>query len=879
MVQVSWVAYVLRPLLFAGSAVLMGWAASVLFVVTDAPNNPLQDLAEPIASTEVEREVEITVPPPALDSAAGRDDQAADPLASRAIEFRLTLRIDQDDPLSERVQAGALDANPASAARLGIADLDLFADVDSGEITSDRLEQLGEPYRAEWSTPVVTIEDGKTVAVISGRFPADAPELASVLVRPPDACVAAGDDEREQLIADCPVQVRLTAEQRRIASVYPASAVVGRSADGVDARVGRGGEPAWQVTTLRIDVAAPDGSLSPLAVAERGWLTGLWRYAWQMLPWLLLFGYVLRLRARPAGGDLVALDRPQGALARLLWAALVSAVLVALVGIDREYGSSSVLAAGPVVVGLWAWHAHRWVWQRASLVRTVTLVVLGAAGVVLLLVAGRGLGEVGPGITLAVAGGVLAAVALEPRVASVPAGLAAASTLVALSLTQRSTAALDSWLSGSIALFLSMAFLVMLVWVAAIGTSSAMMDKARQTHWIRLLTVVAALALLWPDEPAPLASAPIRLQSYVTDFAAATPALVWFGLILVVVGLLWGVAERPPPGPEIRALAILVSLALLLRSNVVVGLPWSFIVGALLIVGVLYVRPEQVVQHRLWPPGDGREVARIQHLVQASANAQFARSLRAAARSRATSPDASLEEAEAYRQAYRDRVEPTPPPSDDERDRALGWGAVPDPRKRAQRSMVAALLVGIPLSVPYLTAVAAQLSSDNLTSVTTWGEIVTAFIFVLRFPLYGFVFGYFFPLIRGSTGLGKSLHLLAVLVVSEGITLLVPFGSTDAFLEAFSLRALGLVLLCLVLGIGADAWALRRAGAGLADLPDLYQVRRATLSISTVAVAALTTAATTLATLGVTSAAERLFEKTETRPVEAAQPSEEEPRG
>jgi len=491
--------------------------------------------------------------------------------------------------------------------------------------------------------------------------------------------------------------------------------------------------------------------------------------------------------------------------------------------------------------------------------------------VIVLIGGGADSSDLAGGVILALVASVGAALALEPRWSSLAAAAATAGTVVLLATTQDAGGALDSWLGGAVALFCSLAFLVLLAWVGAVGTRSALVERGRGTWWVRMLTVLLAFAVLWPDTGPRVSSSPITMHAFVADFAAASPALIWLGLILATVGLLWRVASNPLPGPILRSLAILVALALMLRSNVVVGIPWSFVVGAVLVWRVLYVSGHETSTRTLWPSAGEGSVEMISTLVRTSASSQFARNMRASARRRATSSGVSFEEAAAFRQAYEEPARPMPvPPNEQERAESMGWGAVADPRDRALRSMGAALLIGIPLSIPYLAEVGTQLSVADLTSVTTWGEIVTAFIFVLRFPLYGLVFGYFFPLVRGTTGLGKSLHLLIVLVVSEGIALLVPFGSTSAFIQAFSLRALGLAALCLVLGIGADAWALRRAGAGVADLADLYQVRRATLSISTVTVALLTTAATTMATVTVTSATERLFEQVESPPAATA---------
>lgn len=869
--------YVLRPLLFIASAVVLAWAAALTWPLgplsDEQPDDPLIEFVD-LFDTEVHRTVTIEIAAPDEQATSGvSDDAESDDPASRTpgVEVTLALAIDSETALARRIQAGALHQDPAYAAALGFGQVYVVADVEDEEITPERVFEWGEEYRGEWQPPVVSARASTTTVTIRGAFPGDVPDLAAVLIALPNACY---DPDRGTYQAGCPLEVTLEAPGRQVTAVFPSGALDSLGADRLEATLDGVEDPAQTsvdpIGVLRVDVTVPDAEASALASAVRGWVTVLWRYLWQMLPWIALFVFLLRLRPAVHGSAAADVDMSRGVLARLLWASLVSALLVAAGGVQREVVDTSILAVGPVLLVVWAWHAHRWVWPGASAVRTVVIavsVVLGGSSVLIVALSTPSLGRLGLGVVVALLGGLGLALALEPSRHGIPAGIAAALVTVLLAVSQDAPAAVDSWLGGVVALFCSMAFLVLLAWVAAIGSGSELMDRARGLWWVRLLTVVVALALLWPDEEPRLASSPFQLQTFVTDFAAASPALIGLALILAAVGLLWAAAAHPLPGPALRVLAILVALALLLRSNVVVGLPWSFLVGSVLVVTVLYVTADQTESRPLWQPDGGQSTARIQEVVAASARAQFHRSLRAAARRRATSGDTSYEEAEAYRRAYEAPTDTLPaPPGETERQEGLGWGAVADPRIRALRSMGVAFVVGIPLSIPYLATAAIQLSGDNLTSVTTWGQIFGAVVFVLRFPLYGLVFGYFYPLIRGATGLGKSMHLLVVLVVSEGITLLIPFDSTSSFLEAFSLRALGLALLCLVLGIGADAWALRQAGSGFADLADLYQVRRATLSISTVLVAALTTAATTLATIGVTSATERLFEKTESPP-------------
>lgn len=120
-----------------------------------------------------------------------------------------------------------------------------------------------------------------------------------------------------------------------------------------------------------------------------------------------------------------------------------------------------------------------------------------------------------------------------------------------------------------------------------------------------------------------------------------------------------------------------------------------------------------------------------------------------------------------------------------------------------------------------------------------------------QWPLLGFFFGYFYPHLRGETGLSKGLYLfLAVVTPTFAATALAAPTSAVAW-TSFSFWALQLFIHCMLLGFFAgDYETLRASGLGFRHLVDVHNLGALTAWGSGLLLAigaAATTAATTQA--------------------------------
>jgi hypothetical protein len=135
---------------------------------------------------------------------------------------------------------------------------------------------------------------------------------------------------------------------------------------------------------------------------------------------------------------------------------------------------------------------------------------------------------------------------------------------------------------------------------------------------------------------------------------------------------------------------------------------------------------------------------------------------------------------------------------------------------------VAGLVAGLPwmlLSLPGL------LHLIELRDYGLLSGLTTAVAALVSWPAYGFFFGACYPLIRGRTGLGKGLTMFVTLSIPAALVLL---------------------------GLGADLLALRRAGEGPGQLVEVHNMRALVARGSGVTAAVAATVATALAT-GVTA--------------------------
>lgn len=171
-----------------------------------------------------------------------------------------------------------------------------------------------------------------------------------------------------------------------------------------------------------------------------------------------------------------------------------------------------------------------------------------------------------------------------------------------------------------------------------------------------------------------------------------------------------------------------------------------------------------------------------------------------------------------------------------------------DPWGWAGYTTAVALVAGLPwiaLSVPGLLEFADASGYGPLST------IVAALLTAVSWPALGLLYGLAYPLLRGRTGLTKSLTMFVTVAVPAAVTLLLGSTAPDAW-RSFLYLASQQLIVCLVLGMATEAELLRLAGRPLSDLTAVHNVRAIVAWVSGL-VAAIATATATAVVTGVTA--------------------------
>lgn len=177
----------------------------------------------------------------------------------------------------------------------------------------------------------------------------------------------------------------------------------------------------------------------------------------------------------------------------------------------------------------------------------------------------------------------------------------------------------------------------------------------------------------------------------------------------------------------------------------------------------------------------------------------------------------------------------------------LSSGTPMEPWARAAIGAKYGLLFAVPWLALFLRDFHAGFAPDRGYE---WSAAIgTALQAMGQWPLLGFFFGYFYPHLRGETGLSKGLYLfLAVVTPAFAATALAMPTSTPAW-TSFSFWALQLFIHCMLLGLFAgDHETLRASGLGWRHLVDVHNLGALAAWGSSLLLAvgvAATTAATT----------------------------------
>lgn len=184
---------------------------------------------------------------------------------------------------------------------------------------------------------------------------------------------------------------------------------------------------------------------------------------------------------------------------------------------------------------------------------------------------------------------------------------------------------------------------------------------------------------------------------------------------------------------------------------------------------------------------------------------------------------------------------------------ALGSVAGFTPRQNARAASVFALIVCFPVVLPELAGFWLEGPSAGLGVISTF-----------RWIIYACIFGYYYPIIRGTSPTSKSFVLFMAVAISEVILLSGQLGSTgelavggelavDELVLPVALRLGQAAVLCFGLGLFWELRLVQAAGLGWGRIRDFRALRGLATPVVTVAIAAATTIATGIAGATLTS--------------------------
>ncbi|MEU6355570.1 hypothetical protein ABZ896_40695 [Streptomyces sp. NPDC047072] len=162
--------------------------------------------------------------------------------------------------------------------------------------------------------------------------------------------------------------------------------------------------------------------------------------------------------------------------------------------------------------------------------------------------------------------------------------------------------------------------------------------------------------------------------------------------------------------------------------------------------------------------------------------------------------------------------------------------------------MAAAVLLAV-LSTPWFLY---TLPSRLMAIGYDMSDVVEVWSTALRWPLYGFVFGYAYAWLRGTTPITKALCLLAVVLPAELAELLYRLTDAGDFGIQLLLTSGDTVAVLLLLGLYWEARLVRAAGLRWGQIRNFRSLSATAVPATTVLVAAATALATAMVGVWVT---------------------------
>ncbi|MFC0109607.1 hypothetical protein [Kibdelosporangium aridum] len=177
---------------------------------------------------------------------------------------------------------------------------------------------------------------------------------------------------------------------------------------------------------------------------------------------------------------------------------------------------------------------------------------------------------------------------------------------------------------------------------------------------------------------------------------------------------------------------------------------------------------------------------------------------------------------------------------------ALGSGGGFSPRANLLAGVGAAAALALPI-MAYEASLIFFSPGTDLSGQSTL-ELLGDGRSVLRWVVYGALFGLFYPALRGDRPIAKASALLVALLVPELLAIvLTPAASAEQIAFAVAIRAGQITVLCIGLGLFWEWRLSRSAGLRWGQLRDFRKAGALVTPVTTLVVAAATTVVTALA--------------------------------
>jgi hypothetical protein len=267
------------------------------------------------------------------------------------------------------------------------------------------------------------------------------------------------------------------------------------------------------------------------------------------------------------------------------------------------------------------------------------------------------------------------------------------------------------------------------------------------------------------------------------------------------------------------------------------SVPPLVLVGAALAVWLLFPRTAVIRAKRTLDQPDEDRAEAVRHVVRAGAARRTLVVIRKAARERVAAGDWMLQKAHQLTEEVESTSEVasvrTPSGAVGTREQAFGCGFSRRPWHRARWSALAAAGMGAPWIILALAGAASEVSGLEEYSLLAILGVVAPLIF--RWIGYGFLFGYFFPLLRGQTGLAKGGWFFIAIAAPTAIDALAHPASAQISTLLLSLAQD--FAFALTLGLLMDREVLIRHNLTSARLADVHDLGSVTAWASSIAVA------------------------------------------